>query len=325
VTEILAGAETCPVCGAPSGKPIYIEARDPITLDSFGVVACSSCSVCFTVPRPHSLDPYYPQRYRGYGRFVTRVLSTLYAVRVSRWARLKPEGGSVLEVGCGPGLMLAALHRRGWRVLGIERNEAVAEAARRALGVEIVATPVEALPTDARFDLIIMFQVLEHIGEPVALLRECAKRLAPGGCLITNVPNFSSWQSRFAGPNWLHLDVPRHLVHFTPQTLSATLERAGLTLSGISFASLEHDPYGWVESTINMLTGRANTLTRFLMGLDPFGASVLLSLVLGTLLVPLALLLSVTSWLVGRGALMEATAVIPSSTEKLKPRRLSEG
>jgi len=315
LTGKLAGDEPCPVCGAPGGRPIYNDARDPITLDSFRVVACSSCGVAYTLPRPSSLDRYYPQRYRGYGALVTRVLSALYDIRVSRWAGLQPEGGSVLEVGCGPGLMLAALHRRGWRVLGIERNEAVAETARRALGVEIVATPVEALPADAQFDLIIMFHVLEHIGEPVALLKECAKRLAPGGHLITNVPNFSSWQSRFAGSKWLHLDVPRHLVHYTPQTLSATLERAGLKLSGISFASLEHDPYGWVESTINILTRRTNTLTRFLMGLDPFGLGVLLSFVLGALLVPAAMLLSVASWVARRGALMEAAAVTTTSNK----------
>jgi SAM-dependent methyltransferase len=205
--------------------------------------------------------------------------------------------------------MLAALDRRGWRVLGIERNEAIAEVARRALGIEIVTTPVEALPTDAQFDLIIMFQVLEHIGEPVTLLKECAKRLAPGGRIIMNVPNFSSWQSRFAGSKWLHLDVPRHLVHFTPQTLAATLERAGLRTADMRFASLEHDPYGWVESTINRLTGRANTLTRFLMGLDAFGPAVLFSFVLGVVLVPPALLLSAVSWVARRGALMEATAI----------------
>ena len=316
LTETVAGVEACPVCGASGGLPIYPEARDPITLDSFRVVECSSCGAAFTAPRLYSLDKYYPKRYRGYGWFVTHVLSTLYGIRVARWARPKPTGGSVLEVGCGPGLMLAALHNRGWRVLGIERNEMVAETARRALGIEIVATPVDGLPADARFDLIIMFHVLEHIGEPVALLQECAKRLATGGRLITNAPNFSSWQSRFAGPKWLHLDVPRHLVHFTPETLAATLERAGLKPAHMRFESLEHDPYGWVESTINRLTGRANTLTRFLMGLDPFGPSVLLSFVLGAVLVPPALLLSVASWLARRGALMEATAILSVPPEK---------
>jgi SAM-dependent methyltransferase len=278
-------------------------------LDPFRIVECSACGIAYTAPRPASLDRYYPRRYRAYGSLVTRILSTFYDLRVSRWARFKPEGGSVMEVGCGPGLMLAAFHRRGWRVLGIERNEPVAEAARRALSLNIVTTPVEALPADARFDLIIMFHVLEHIGEPVELLRECAERLAPGGRLIVNVPNLSSWQAWFAGSKWLNLDTPRHLVHFTPETLVATLERAGLSLAAISFASLEHDPYAWVESAINRLTGRVNTLTRYLMGLDRFGPAVLFSFVFGALLLGPALLVSLVSWAAKRGGVMEAIAV----------------
>jgi SAM-dependent methyltransferase len=301
-------ADACPVCGAVAFRPIYPQAQDPITRESFRVVECSVCGVAYTAPRPAVLDPFYPQRYRAYGPLVTRLLNLFYDLHISRWARCKPGRGTVLEVGCGPGLMLAAFHRRGWSVLGIERNEAVASAARRALGLEIVTTAVQDLPPDRRFDLIILFQVLEHIGEPVPLLRECARRLAPGGHLVANVPNFSSWQSRFAGTGWLHLDVPRHLVHFTPQTLRATLERAGLQLVDLSFVSPEHDPYGWVESTINRLTGRTNTLTRYLMGLDSFGPAVLLSFVLGTLLAFPAILLAAASWLARRGALMEAMA-----------------
>jgi 2-polyprenyl-3-methyl-5-hydroxy-6-metoxy-1,4-benzoquinol methylase len=299
----------CPVCGALDFTSIYDDVHDPITLDSFRVVECCACGVAFTMPRPASLDRYYPREYRAFGSLVTRVLSSLYDLRVSRWVRCQPKGASVLEVGCGPGLMLAAFHRRGWRVLGIERDERSAETARRALGLEIVAVPVEELPTDARFDLIIMFHVLEHIGDPVALLRECAKRLTPDGRLIVNVPNFLSWQSQFAGSKWLNLDTPRHLVHFTPLTLAETMKRAGLTVIEISFASLEHDPYGWVESTLNRLTGRSNTLTRFLMGLDPFGPAVLLSFVLGAALFPAALLLALMSWIAKRGGVMEAIAV----------------
>jgi SAM-dependent methyltransferase len=309
LSDIAVASEACPVCAAHGDRPIYPDVLDPVTLDHFRVGECPHCGVAYTLPRPSSLDRYYPPVYRDYGPFVTRILGILYNARVSRWARLKAEGGSVLEVGCGPGLMLAAFRRRGWRVLGIERNEKVTESARKSLGLEIVAVPVEALSKDARFDLIIMFQVLEHIADPVALLRECAKRLAPGGRLIINVPNFSSWQARFARAKWLHLDAPRHLVHYTPQTLSATLERAGLHLVNLSFASPEHDPYGWVESSISHLTGRQNTLTRFLMGLDRFDMTVLLSFVLGVLLLVPALMLAGVSWIAKRGALMEAIAV----------------
>ena len=309
VIETLPGADTCPVCGTLDFTSIYNDARDPITLDSFRVVECSSCGAVYTIPRPASLDRYYPRHYRAYGPLVTRILSAFYGLRVSRWARIKPEGASVLEVGCGPGLMLAAFRRRGWRVFGIERNEAAAETARQTLGPDTIATSLEGLPADARFDLIVLFQVLEHIGEPVALLRECARRLAPGGLLIANVPNFSSWQSRFAGSNWMHLDVPRHLVHYTPESMTYTLKCAGLTLSALGFKSFEHDPYGWVESTISRVTGRTNTLTRFLMGLDGFSPQVLFSWILGIALFPPALLLAALSWVAGSGALMEVIAV----------------
>jgi SAM-dependent methyltransferase len=316
VIETSLGADTCPVCGALDFKSIYMDARDPITLDSFRIVKCSSCGAAYTIPRPVSLDRYYPRQYRAYGPFVTRILSTFYGLRVSRWARIKPEGASILEVGCGPGLMLAAFRRRGWRVFGIERNETAAETARQRLGPDTIATSLEGLPAHARFDLIVLFQVLEHIGEPVALLRECASRLAPGGYLIANVPNFSSWQSRFAREKWMHLDVPRHLVHYTPESLNHTLKCAGLTLSALSFISFEHDPYGWVESTISRVMGRTNTLTRFLMGLDGFSPQVLFSCFLGTALFPPALLLAALSWAAGSGALMEAIAVRSIACEK---------
>jgi SAM-dependent methyltransferase len=312
-------ADLCPVCRGEASQAVYSEARDPITMSSFRVVECCTCGIVFTTPRPPSMDSHYPQRYRAYGPLVTGLLQKFYRMRIARWTSFKSQGGRVLEVGCGAGLMLAAFRKRGWTVLGIERNEVVAETARRALGLEIVATPVEELCVDLRFDLIILFQVLEHIGEPVPLLRECARRLAPGGRLVTSVPNFSSWQSRFAGPSWLHLDVPRHLVHYTPRTLQETVERGGLKLVELSFASPEHDPYGWVESTISRLTGRANTLTRFLMGLDSFGPAVLLSFVLGAVLVVPATLLAGASWLAGKGALMEAIAVCGAPGEKMAP------
>lgn len=304
-------AETCPLCGAHQVRTVYAEARDPITRDSFPVLKCAVCHMVRTAGVPDCLDRYYPARYRAYGPIVTRFLDALYNLRVSRWARLNPAGGSVLEIGCGSGLMLAAFKRRGWRVLGIERNEAAAEIGRHSFRVEIVSSPVETLPLDAKFDLIIMFQVLEHVRDPIGLLMECAKRLSPKGYLVANVPNFSSWQSNFAQAEWFHLDVPRHLNHFTPQTLEAALERAGLRPAHLSFASLEHDPYGWVESTLNRITGHSNTLTRFLMGLDAIGPAALFSLAFGLVLSPLAMVVAGASWMAKRGALLEVIATHP--------------
>lgn len=285
--------------------------QDPITLERFRILECSRCGLAYTETHTTDVDRYYPTKYRAYGPLVTRLLGSLYNLRVSRWSRLRPDGGSVLEIGCGSGLMLAAFRRHGWRVLGLERTDEIAQIG-RAQGLDVVAGPVEKLPQSASFDLIIIFNVLEHLDDPVTSLRECASRLAPHGQLIIVVPNFASWQSLIAGPKWFHLDVPRHVNHFTPKTLRDALGRTGLRVADFKFSSPEHDPYGWIESTINMVTNRNNTLTRFLMGLDRFGLRTLLAFFLGALLLPAAVILAVTSWVAGKGALMEARAVASS-------------
>ena len=297
------------MCGAMPERVLYPLVRDPITAAVFQVVACASCGLAYTSPRPLDPEPFYPRSYRAFGPVVTRALTMFYRMRVRRWSRSQSRPGSLLEIGCGPGLMLQAFRERGWNVLGIERNQAVAERARSSLGLDIVSAPVASLPPDSRFDLILLFQVLEHLAEPLPLLRDCACRLAPGGRLLINVPNFASWQSRFAGPAWMHLDVPRHLIHFTPKTLGGTLERAGLRLAALRFDSPEHDPYGWVESAISRFGGRPNRLTRRLIGLDPLGPAAILSFAAGALLAFPAALLAGASWLARSGALMEATAV----------------
>jgi hypothetical protein len=135
--------------------------------------------------------------------------------------------------------------------------------------------------------------------------------LRPGGRLIIAVPNYASWQSRYARGGWFHLDVPRHLFHFTPAALARLLREAGLAPGDVHFASWEHDPYGWVQSIENRLGLASNTLTRSLMGLSPAPGRAL-ALVLAALLTLPAAILSVASWMAGAGAIMEMSAVRPA-------------
>jgi hypothetical protein len=98
------------------------------------------------------------------------------------------------------------------------------------------------------------------------------------------------------------------LFHFTPESLEKILSRVGLKAQFTGYVSMEHDPYGWVESIINRITGRQNALTLFLMGIEPFSPRILLSMVLSVLLAGPALFLSGFSWLAGNGALFQTVA-----------------
>lgn len=301
----------CPICGSTEIEDIIPRANDHITGDFFQILGCRSCEVCFTYPAPDDMEPYYPSKYRGYGPFVMRLLRTFYSFRVGKWTRMIGRPGAALEIGCGAGLMLDALRLKGWQVMGVERTEAMASYARDTLGLNVITGGLEAIPKKPCFDLIILFQVLEHLHNPFLTLKECAARLKPGGLVIINVPNIDSLQARCFGPLWLHLDPPRHLFHFSPNSLANIVRMAGLEVSNVSFVSLEHDPYGWVQSTINRITGSYNVLTRYLMGIEVSNRQIIISVILGALLAVPSVILSMITWIIGRGALMQIVATAP--------------
>jgi SAM-dependent methyltransferase len=123
----------------------------------------------------------------------------------------------------------------GWDVAGIEMDERAAEAARRRHGVDAAnvhvgqAEGVE-LESDS-FDLITMTHVVEHLHDPRGVLEKVRTWLRPQGVVTIRCPNFASLERRLFGPKWLGLDLPRHLYHFEPATLTRLLDVAGLRLT----------------------------------------------------------------------------------------------
>jgi SAM-dependent methyltransferase len=228
----------CPLLGCAQTEA-YGEAFDYLTGDRFALGRCQSCGIVFTDPAPTDLDRHYPPRYRKYRGIVELPLGALYRRRARRWARAFARPGRALEIGCGQGAMLDELRRAGWGVLGVERAGA------RADGLPVVAATLDQVGPDEGFDLVILFQTLEHLPHPLAALRQCRRLLAPGGRLVVSVPNHASWQARWFGGEWFHLDVPRHLFHFTPGSLRACLDRAGFTIERLHHVNLEQDNF-WV-------------------------------------------------------------------------------
>ena len=303
---------SCVVCGSIDEPRIRGGVRDYVTGDRFDVVQCRRCGFATTHPVPASLDRYYPPRYRRFNPFAAFVLHYLYLRRVGGWvARLGPSG-LALEIGSGTGWMLRALRERGWRVVGSERSAEAAAASRAAAGVPMFAGDLEAVRPAPVLDLIIMFHVLEHLADPLAALRAAAARLRPGGTLVLGLPNNASWQARVAGSYWMHLDVPRHLCHFSPDTIERALSLTGFRMIRITFRSFEHDPLGWIQSGLDALGFEQGFVLKRLVGmherrsgpLATLGAY-LVALPLGVISVPLAL----ASWPARAGAVMEVWAV----------------
>lgn len=311
-----------PAC-AHGGEPLepLFAARDYVTGHAFEVRRCARCGLALTAPRPDDPAAYYPQGYyrpQGARRFpslVEALQGALYAGRARAVERLAGGPGAVLDIGCGPGLLLQAFRRRGWRAHGTELSEASAAYA-RALGLDVhVGTPASGpWPADS-FDAVVLWHALEHWPEPQAALAQAAHLLRPGGALLVGVPNFGSLEARVARDRWFHLDVPRHLAHFTPGVLRAALRAEGLEPRRTSFVAPEFDTFSFVQSALNLLGLRQNALYNLLRGRRarvlgaraPLAeaASLLLAAPLGLLALPATLLLS----LAGQGSSMAVLAV----------------
>ncbi len=142
-----------------------------------------------------------------------------------------PRGPArVLDVGCGSGVALARMQKFGWEVEGVEFDPAAAAAARkRGVPVRVGTLEGQKFP-DNYFDAVHSVHVIEHVHDPLSMLRESCRILKPGGTLVTLTPNIESLGHRRFGSNWLSLDPPRHLVIFSTRTLRQAAERGGFAV-----------------------------------------------------------------------------------------------
>jgi len=274
-------------------------ARDYITGDAFEVCRCGGCGFVVTLPAPEEglIEKYYPAGYYGsaggrrFPAIVEWLQGALYRRRVravERESRRVP--GRVLDVGCGRGQLLRAFRERGWGVEGTELNESAAAFARDVLKIPVTIAPAFALPwPDQTFDAVTMWHVLEHLPNPGAALREAARVLRPDGVLFAGTPNFGSPEARWTRDKWFHLDVPRHLTHFTPESLRSALATAGFDVRRVSFFAPEYDCFSFVQSALNRLGLRHNLLYNLLRGR---GAKVLQEREAGLVQIALTLLLA---------------------------------
>jgi len=144
------------------------------------------------------------------------------------------ERGHLLDVGCGNGSFLDMMQQLGWEVVGVDPDGEAVSTARRIFGLKVFQGSLDDVKfPDNHFDAITMNHVIEHVYDPVILLKECHRVLKPGGVLVVVTPNIKSMGHYMFCEHWRGLEVPRHLLLFSPQTLRACTETAGLHIEEI--------------------------------------------------------------------------------------------
>ncbi len=142
--------------------------------------------------------------------------------------RRHAKGKRLLDIGIGNGAFLRLCLAAGWEAEGVDVSAFACRHASERIGAKVHHGALrEAGLPGASFDAVNMRHCLEHAPDPLGLLQETFRVLKPGGILCVAVPNMAGLHARILGPRWFHLDVPRHLFHFTPKTLARLLRQNG--------------------------------------------------------------------------------------------------
>jgi 2-polyprenyl-3-methyl-5-hydroxy-6-metoxy-1,4-benzoquinol methylase len=194
------------------------------------IVACPDCGLVFYDGPPPPADLYAASYFEGGEyRFYEEdkaILQRNFRRRVSELRRFSPEG-RLFEIGCAHGYFLEVA-RKHWTVRGIDvSTDAVARA--RAGGLDAVAGEFLEMPEEpGRYDVICLWDTIEHLERPVETVEKAARWLAPGGTLALTTGDAGSTLARVQGEKWRQIHPPTHLFYFTRATLARVFEKAGL-------------------------------------------------------------------------------------------------
>jgi 2-polyprenyl-3-methyl-5-hydroxy-6-metoxy-1,4-benzoquinol methylase len=247
----------CPICGIDHAE-LFCEAPDRFYANSvrlYSIRRCRQCGMIYLNPRPPEAGSgqfyehveYLPFASLSSNRSLTTRLYDLLRRANLRWKRSAvtkfwqsrksnlPAAGrgfaSLLDAGCGTGEFPATMKEAGWQVEGLERDARAAAWAREHHQIPVATGGVEQLAASTQqYDVITLWHVLEHLYHPGQALEIIAGRLRENGVLLIAVPNIAGIDARVYKSNWVALDSPRHLNHFSLDTLARLGSKHGLTL-----------------------------------------------------------------------------------------------
>ena len=257
---------SCPVCLNPVTAPALVgtDFLFESTSKTFTLYSCEACRCLFLHPMPDSreIERFYPADYWWNARRSggLKKLESVYRKLALRdhiafiTKAAGDRGVDVLDVGCGSGTLLGLLKHRGFRVTGLDFSAEAAAIAKAENGVDVaVGTLEEAHFPAESFDVVTLFHVMEHVTTPRQVLAEVSRVLKPNGVAILQVPNIESWQFKIFGARWYGLDIPRHVIDYSRNSMLKLLADSGFVVNRIRHFNLRDNGPALVSSVFPSL------------------------------------------------------------------------
>ena len=232
----------CPVCGADTPAHVMDIALSPQQADHLGVdlfplVKCGACGLLYLNPRPSDalLDFYYSESEQSQ-EFMNQFMIAPEGNQVKYWdtaldrlAALNRGPGRLLDVGCGAGWLIKRALERGWDAHGMDSSRILSAAAMKLCPGRVRDSAFD--PADYRegeFDVVTMFETLEHVTDPNQIFAGVSRVLKPGGIVAVSVPDADSIFFKLYGKRWRLVVAVGHLVYYARPQLNELLMRHGL-------------------------------------------------------------------------------------------------
>ena len=232
----------CNLCGSDKYEVHLIRGDLNLFLDGeFRLVKCAECGLVYLNPRP-SVDEMLLLYTDDYDQF-TIVVSDEPSIltRLERYYGLYKrcrsilhyqQYGRLLDIGCATGDFLAAMRKHpGWELYGIEPNMSASEYARSQLGLDVRTGTLDEVEFPEKwFDVVTLWNTIEHLSDPLGTLRKIHGLLKPQGIVVFSTPNLDSLDARLFGPYWIGYELPRHLYVFSRRTIRMLVTEAGFSI-----------------------------------------------------------------------------------------------
>ncbi|MBU1632519.1 MAG: class I SAM-dependent methyltransferase [Nanoarchaeota archaeon] len=257
--------DNCQICGNQE-HTLFMKAEDQLKSELYDLFKCNKCDLISVHPLPsdQKLSNYYKKDYYGapekgiIGYFERSLKNKVFKKHLKEIEK-RSKKGLLLDLGCGNAYFLKFAKNSNWDIQGVEMSPDASQFANKQ-GLNVMNSSIETanLPKN-NYDVITMFNVLEHLKNLNVIMKHNYDILKNDGTLLIEIPNIESLQLIIFNKNWCHLDLPRHIYHFKRKTFEILAKKHGFKIvHEYSIPFSLHEVAGWILSLSSMLKKKNN-------------------------------------------------------------------